>query len=212
MATGELGEYEWKCQKDITECDGFIQASCARFGPGQLWPSDSDQPITGGVQRYQGDAHQWTTSTLELLRRRNVGTCQYFPISLPLSRYLQLSTGELSRGVFNHCTITSTIQDAVWTQSDKFSKLIPEGTNNIDCLLAFAATIVWWVLKALRRGPESDFEVAIYGPHYEAAMGRIADIRSLDPSDARLECLNTITSQLLQRGKHLVEFRQVVLD
>jgi len=120
--------------------------------------------------------------------------------------------GELSHGIFNHYAITAIIQDAVWPQSDKFSKLIPEGTNNIDCLLAFTATIVRWALKALRRGPESDFEVAIYGPHYEAAMGRITDIRSLDPSDARLECLNTITSQLLQCGKHLVEFHQVVLD
>ena len=129
-----------------------------------------------------------------------------------MSCYPQLSTGESSRGVFNHPAITAIIQDVVWPRSDKFLKLIPEDTNNIDCLLAFAATIIRWALKALRRGPEGDFEVAIYGPHYEVAMGRIADIRSLDPNDARLRCLNTTSSQLLLRGKHLVEYCQVVLD
>ena len=125
-----------------------------------------------------------------------------------LNTYLQLLLGKHIHGIFNHCTIISIIQDVVWLPSGKFSRLIPGDINNIDCLLAFTATVICWALHSLKRGQESDFETAAYHPYYEEALGCINHIRSLGPNNIQLQCLNVTTSQLLQCRMELIELSQ----
>ncbi|KIM53196.1 hypothetical protein SCLCIDRAFT_11645 [Scleroderma citrinum Foug A] len=121
---------------------------------------------------------------------------------------MTLPLGKHIHGIFNHCTIISIIQDVVWLPSGKFSRLIPADINNIDCLLAFTATVICWALHSLKRGQESDFETAAYHPYYEEALGCINHIRSLGPNNIQLQCLNVTTSQLLQHRMELMELSQ----
>ena len=72
--------------------------------------------------------------------------------------------------------------------------------------------IIHWALHVVKRWQEHDFKVAIYYPYYEEAMCHITQIRSLEPKNIQLKCLNIMTSQLLQRGKELIAQYQVVVD
>ena len=139
----------------------------------------------------------------------NMKVCAYsLQSTFALNTYLQLPLGEHVHGIFNHHAIISIIQDVVWLPSGKFSRLIPADINNIDCLLAFTATVIHWALHSLKRGRESDFETAAYRPYYEEVLGHINHIRSLGPNNIQLQCLNVTTSQLLQRRMELVELSQ----
>ena len=81
-------------------------------------------------------------------------------------------------------------------------KRIPVNTTNLDCLLAFTATIVQWVLENIWGGRQADFETSIYCPYYIAALHSIKEERHMNTISA--QCLNATTHHIIQRGKDLV--------
>ena len=107
--------------------------------------------------------------------------------------------------MFNHHAINQVIEDVVWSRSDMFSRVIPSDIDNIDCLIAFTATIIRWALLATKPGPEPVFEASVFGVHYNDAMKRIAQIRGLGPVDSELECLEIFTRHVLDRKEELIQ-------
>ena len=97
------------------------------------------------------------------------------------------------------------IEEVLWLRSDLFSRVIPPDIDNIDCLIAFTATIICWALLATKPGPEPDFEVLVFGDHYKNAMTRIAQIRGLGPVDSELECLQIFTRRVLSRKEEFIQ-------
>ena len=81
-------------------------------------------------------------------------------------------------------------------------KHIPVNTTNLDCLLAFTATIIQWVLENIWGGQQANFETSIYRPYYIAALHSIKEERHMNTISA--QCLNATTHHIIQRGKDLV--------
>ncbi|KAL4062412.1 hypothetical protein V8B97DRAFT_1877900, partial [Scleroderma yunnanense] len=52
----------------------------------------------------------------------------------------------------------------------KFARIILPGRQNIDCLIAFTATIIYWALENIKRRCEVDFESMKYTLFYNQAL------------------------------------------
>ncbi|KAL4072857.1 hypothetical protein V8B97DRAFT_1916792 [Scleroderma yunnanense] len=110
---------------------------------------------------------------------------------------------ERTRGVFNHCTVTTIIQEVIWSSRTKLWKALPPKTQEIDHLIVFTVTMICWALDNMKGGQQTDFDTAVYGCSYKEALNWIEGIRR-EQNDIELICINHLTHCILQCRKELV--------
>ncbi|KAI6146488.1 hypothetical protein BKA82DRAFT_4015980 [Pisolithus tinctorius] len=79
-------------------------------------------------------------------------------------------TGQTVTSFFNCHAVRTIIHKAVFLPCHKLSSVIPPDTDNLNHLITFTITIIWWGLTNLVRGHEAEFKADIYKPHYNNAL------------------------------------------
>ncbi|KAI6155489.1 hypothetical protein BKA82DRAFT_4011014 [Pisolithus tinctorius] len=101
-----------------------------------------------------------------------------------------LPTGQTVTGFFDCCAMSTIIHEAIFLPCCKLSSVIPPDTEDLDCLINFTVTIIWWGLTNFVRGCEAEFEAE--------------DLRREGPT-TMLDHFSEFTANILAHGKEVVE-------
>jgi hypothetical protein len=102
--------------------------------------------------------------------------------------------------VFNHPALTTLLVEAMWLPVGKLHRLIHSLGVDFDKLIAFSVAILHWVLDNMKKGSETPFEMAEYGPVYDQALERILEIRG-GGDNTKLSCLNNVIHNVCAMGQ-----------